>query len=66
MANLLLEMTQVLDNTVYSKSEEMGTVCASGQVAPSNFTVINTEPGQVGGMQFLFGQGHKIGTFCDF
>ena len=36
MANLLLEMTQVLDNTVYSKSEEMGTVCASGQAAPSN------------------------------
>ena len=32
----LLEMTQVLDNTVFSKSEEMGTVCASGQAAPSN------------------------------
>lgn len=29
-------------------------------------TVINTELGQVGGMQFLFGQGHKIETFCDF
>ena len=32
----LLEMTQVLDNTVFSKSEEMGTVCASGEAAPSN------------------------------
>ena len=29
-------MTQVQDNTVFSKSEEMGRVCASGQAAPSN------------------------------
>ena len=35
MAKPRLEITQVLDKNVYSKPEEMGAGCASGQAAPS-------------------------------
>ena len=65
MATHGLEMTQVLDKDVYSKSErwEQGVHLARQRL--QIITAINTEPGQVGGRQSLFGQGYKTGTVID-